>query len=566
MVFVRSIRVFLVAAVPGATDMQIVKLFRTYFFINLKYYKSMKKVIFTSVILFAIVFSSIAQRAENATVTSNAPLREYLRPSLTTIYIDRGEPLSQRIIEQMVKKGISGKFNDNSIERNVLTIDKDQKFTSENMRQILEEDVAREVIRCWFPVFDTTMNEFSTHVVAERGLYNASDADIIAARAAHMNLEDIKTKGLDLIGRSYILVYDIYNAKRLQDDEKEGYQADCDVYLYHMDWEDETVDGFYERFSDPNGIDSSYFPVVHIASFVEAKELIGIKISQSSQGDFLRLSDEKLFTKFVAEIEKKAEVYLTKVNEDFKVKSTLFAVSPLRAKIGTKEGVKVDQRYFVYEIRQNDAGDQSTVRKGVMRATSKIAKNDTVATGQGPSTVFYQTYGKILRPGMLIQQQPDWGTGYSLLVGTDFQFLVELSAVMWMAKYIPALDDVRFPYGTKLYIKYSYPFGKMEIEGIKLDENISSGFLGFGLSKDFYFAHYFSATPYLGFQGLLLSEEDQEYAEEAGIATSGLEFGLNGSMGILHNLQVVGNVGWSTIKSKWYSTGLMAGVGIRYQY
>jgi hypothetical protein len=526
----------------------------------------MKKFFFTSIILFATLTTSVAQQAGNATVIKSDPLKDYMRPSLTAIYIDRGEPLSERIIKGAIERGIPGKFNDNSIEQSVLSVGSDRRFTAEEMRVLLEAEISREIMRCWFPVFDEEKGEFSTHVIAERGMYNATDAEVIAASASNMKEELLKVKGLDLIGRSYILVYDIYHTSKIYNSEEEGYQADCDVYLYHLDWNEQTRNSFYEQFSNPNGIDEVVFPVNHVVSFIGEKELTEVKISQSSQGDFLRLTDDKLFAKFVEEIEKRANVYLTKANEDFKVKSTLFAVSPLRAKIGTKEGVKVDQRYFVYEIRVNNQGDQSTIRKGVMRATSKIAKNDTIATGQGPTTTFYQTYGKILQPGMLIQQQPDWGTGYSMLVGTDLQVVVELSAVMWMAKYFPALDNIKFPYGTKIYVKYLYPFGKMEIDGYKEDKNYSSGFLGFGISKDFYFAHYFSVTPYLGYHGMLVSEENEKVIERYNESTSGIEIGLNGSMAILHNAQVVGNLGWNTLKARWFSTGLTVGVGLRYQF
>jgi hypothetical protein len=527
----------------------------------------MKKLLLTSIVLFAILTSSIAQQAENATVIKKSdPMKEYMRPSLTTIYIDRGEPLSERIIKGAIEKGVSGKFNDNSIEVNVLSIGGNQKFTAEEMRLQLEAEVSREIMRCWFPVFDEEKGEFSTHVIADRGMYNATDAEVIAAGASNLQEELLKVKGLDLIGRSYILVYDFYNTSKIYNSDQEGYQTDCDVHLYHLDWGEQTRNSFYDQFSNPNGINEVDFPVNHIASFIGETELTAVKISQSNQGSFLRLTDDKLFAKFIEEIEKRANVYLTKANEDFKVKSTLFAVSPLRAKIGTKEGVKVDQRYFVYEIRENSQGEQSTVRKGVMRATSNIAKNDTIATGQGPTTTFYQTYGKILHPGMLIQQQPDWGTGYSLLAGTDLQVVVELSVGMWMAKYIPALDNINFPYGTKIYVKYLHPFGNMEIDGAKMDENFSSGFLGAGLSKDFYFAHYFSATPYLGYQGMLVPEKNKGLIEATGESTSGIELGLNGSMAILHNAQIVGNIGFSTLKAKWFSSGLTIGVGARYQF
>jgi hypothetical protein len=168
---------------------------------------------------------------------------------------------------------------------------------------------------------------------------------------------------------------------------------------------------------------------------------------------------------------------------------------------------------------------------------------------------------------MLIQQQPDWGIGYSMLAGTDFQALIELSAVMWLAEYVPALDGIPFPSGVKIYGRYSLPFEKIaEIDGVKTDENYFMGFLGFGLSKDLHFAHYFSVTPYVGYQMMLISEKDRSMIEGTSKPLAGFEAGINGSIAVLHNLQITGNAGWSTLKAVWFSTGLSTGGGIRYQF
>ncbi|MDR1455876.1 MAG: hypothetical protein LBJ01_09520, partial [Tannerella sp.] len=301
----------------------------------------MRRMMITSAVFLAVLLPSVAQQV------GNAPLREYMRPSLTAVYINRGEPLSERIIRQMIAKGVPGKFDDNSIEQNILTVDREQTLTPEAIRRTLESDVSREVIRRWFPAFDAERGGFTTAVLAERGLNDATDTDVTIARASNMGEEILKDRGMELIGRSYILVYDFRNTEQTGNGQDEGYRTDCDVYLYHLDWSEETKNAFYARFNSPDGIDESHFPVRHIASFVGESELTGISISQSARDNALRLSDEQLFAAFAAEIRKKADVYLTQASEDFRVKSEIYAVHPLRAKIGVKEGVTVDQRYFV---------------------------------------------------------------------------------------------------------------------------------------------------------------------------------------------------------------------------
>ncbi|MDR1201602.1 MAG: hypothetical protein LBL58_08240 [Tannerellaceae bacterium] len=43
-------------------------------------------------------------------------------------------------------------------------------------------------------------------MIAERGMYNATDAEMIAAKASNLKKELLKVKGLDLIGRMSICI------------------------------------------------------------------------------------------------------------------------------------------------------------------------------------------------------------------------------------------------------------------------------------------------------------------------------------------------------------------------
>jgi hypothetical protein len=527
----------------------------------------MKKVsLFLSFVLVALFCS--AQEVENESVVNrNDPLKDYLRPSLTVIYVDRGEPLSDRLIQQMQANGISGKFNDNSVETCRISAT-NGPIEEENLKVLLEKEVSKEIVRRWFP-FDPDRKEFSKEVIAERGVYNASDADVITANAATRKDDLLKTAGLQLIDRSYIIVYDFYDIESVADESSHGYQTNCDVYLYQLDWNPEVEALFYEQWTNPYAIDQLDFPVKHVASILKKSHLTPLKVSQSNGGGFLTLSEEKLFEAFAVEIEKTASVYLTKVNEDFKVKAPIFSVSPVRAKIGTKEGLTVDQRYFAYEIELNDLGEKITKRKGVVRAAS-IVKNDTIATGDGGTSKFYQTYGGRLREGMLLQQKADFGLGISLFAGSDLTILGEFSVGYWLGKYVPALQNVKVPYGTKIYLKGVIPFATMEMDGAKVTNSdgktLTWSVFGAGVSKDFYFAHIFAATPYIGFSSLLIPKEYTESVKATNKSTSGLDAGANLSVAILHNAQIIGTVGYTGAKANWYASPLSFGIGLRAQF
>ena len=528
----------------------------------------MKKLFLSAIILAVCVYSLFSQDAQTlAALRQGDALKDYLRPSMTVVYLDRGESITQRLIGQMIANGIPGKFDDNSVEHNVLPVRGD--VDEEYLRQILEQQATKEIMRRWFPSFDRDKGCWSLEVVHERGLYTATDADIIAANASELKESLLKDRGLDMLNRSYIIVYDFFDAQTIRTEDSEGYTTNCNVYLFHLDW-DLVKNAFYDNWENPRAIDELTFPVKFVASLIEKSNLTPVKVSQSNTGDLWRLTDDNLFLAFTKEIEKAADVYLTEINEDFRVKTVLFATAPIRAKIGTKEGVTVDQRYFVYERQLNEAGEETAKRKGVVRATSNIVKNDTIATGEGGTTTFYQTYGVRLYEGMTMQQKADWGVGVSLRGGTDISLLGEFSVGMWLGKYIPALQNIKVPYGSKIYLRLDFPLTAMKVNGYKLSDSkgndIHSMMLAFGVSKDFYFMRQISVSPFLGITSLMQSSSTESTIAGVGKSTSNIEIGANGSFAILDNVQVVGSISYNALKGGFFSMPLTFGVGARFQY
>jgi hypothetical protein len=489
-------------------------------------------------LLFFIGSLVFAQDSQNASLTKKDAIRKYLRPSITVLYIDRGEELNSRLINQMISNGISGKFNINPVSNEIIKIG--GTFNDSILKVFIEENYTKEIMKVWFP-FDKAKGEYSTNLIAERGMYNATDADVMKAEASQRAESMLKDAGLDLIGRSFILVYDFNKTSYDKTKETNGYSTKCSAYLYQIDWNPEVEAKFYEQWKNPNAIDQLYFPIKKIG-VVPSKAL---QTSQSNQASILTVSDAKLFEVFAANVASTMDIHLTKINEDFQVKSPIAKTAPIRAKIGIKEGVKIDQRYFVYEMELNSAGEKVEKRRGVVRATSKIAKNDTISTGDSKMTKFYQTYGQKLYEGMLLKQKPDLGLGISASVGTDLNVALEANLTQWIGKYVPALNNMTFvPSGMKLYIRFTSPFS-----------DPSYSYYSFGLSKDIYFARIFSLSPYVGASSSVVTE-----------GMSGYELGVNGAVALLHNFQIIGGLGYNTYKSVYLGSGINFGVGARVQF
>lgn len=100
-------------------------------------------------------------------------------------------------------------------------------------------------------------------------------------------------------------------------------------------------------------------------------------------------------------------------NEAFRVKKAMVSkTKPISAKIGKKEGLSFDQRYFIYENQQRKDGTLFKKRVAVVKSM-KVADNRQVTTGQSEASEFYKIFGgKVDNMGMFMEQKNDEGSIY----------------------------------------------------------------------------------------------------------------------------------------------------------
>jgi len=82
------------------------------------------------------------------------------------------------------------------------------------------------------------------------------------------------------------------------------------------------------------------------------------------------------------------------------------AIQKVYSKIGRKEGVGADDRYYVYEQVLKRNGNVQTRYRGVLRAR-KVADNRDSRLGQADTSEFIQVSGAKLDRGMIIREKPD---------------------------------------------------------------------------------------------------------------------------------------------------------------
>jgi hypothetical protein len=148
--------------------------------------------------------------------------------------------------------------------------------------------------------------------------------------------------------------------------------------------------------------------------------------------------------------------------EDFKLKVPVFSAYPILAKIGTKEGIKKNKRWAIYEIKIDKNGHQKKHKSGYAIIT-EIAKNDTIASGNSATSIFRQHGGKRTYSGMLLE--PKRGGFFEFGIGKTF------------LSNNKSLQGITFDIGFRLFssikIGYDYSSTRFKIDdfiGLKLEK------------------------------------------------------------------------------------------------
>jgi len=235
--------------------------------------------------------------------------------------------------------------------------------------------------------------------------------------------------------------------------------------------------------------------------------------------------------------------------EEFKVKTSIYQTRPIRAKIGLKEGLKTDYRFFVYEFVYNQkTGKPEPKQRGVIRAKgkSKIVDNRKEATGDMGTSQFYQVAGRKLDAGFILQQQND--LGIEAIVGGEVGTASGL--------YIRA--DYRL--GRFIGIRSFYAFGEVGMGPGKSFGGTTSAFLSYGggIAKGFQLTRNVELRPYfsIGVEG---TTNDDVNSGEA-VNTLYVSGGANVALNLKHNFQLVGGFGFNQFTDATDSDGNSVGL------
>lgn len=515
----------------------------------------MRKALFFLLACF-VMFSSFAQ---DAGIKNKVP-STYDRSSLGLLFLNfEGEKNQAQLFEKIKTVIFPDKYDNNNLESIFLTPPFTRAATPSDIQaailaQLEKEKIGLQTLAKWYN--RKPDGSMSLELIHERGRFSATDADYIKAQTTKRGNAALEDYGNRLVNLSYILVIDvkdIKSAKELSKTDLKGWQANVTGHLFKVAFNDEIQNAFYDAwiYDDDTKAQKDEkikkFESLKVPLIAVSKATVSVSAMQpestTNLGMFMKPKTEDQLMQELAQKCIDDVIYRIEMNvEEFKVKTAIYDVRPLRAKIGLKEGLKTDQRFFVYEYVYNEKTNQTIPkRRGVIRAgsKSKIVDNRKVASGDMPTSKFYQVAGRKIEQGFTLQQQNDLGMELSL--GYE---IGEVGGAY-------ARFDIRtgrFVGIRALFIYLEGGFALGEYQGATsnftgvTDADFTFLRYGGGIAKGLQFTRNIELRPYIG-AGLEQATND-DFEKGYNISALYIKPGLNLALNLKHNFQLVGGAGF----------------------
>lgn len=317
-------------------------------------------------------------------------------------------------------------------------------------------------------------------LVRYRGSYDAKDQDVINARASRIGTEALGDTGQKLLANSYVIVADPYRIERATDKKGKVYYAASVIgYAFRMDITAELLDEFYAKcwIYEDDDEEVKREKLEAFKSFNVPMKLVST-VSATGTGDTPAPAVSRAAGSLIDELEKAIS--------EWNVAVTISATRPLRAKIGTKEGISNGYRFRAYSYKEDRKGNIASVKRGFLRAT-EIAGNSSISTGATEPSKFYQISGMAnIDEGWTIKQSKDAGFGVGISargggmsdswgIGVNMDILTHTGVHGSMSH---MLVDLSFDLGM-------------------VDYDCASMSFGIGYAHGFHFTRFFELAPYL---------------------------------------------------------------------
>ena len=464
--------------------------------------------------------------------------QDYSRNGIT--YVDLSTPPSQHANSYYEALGdkpgrVAARFDDNRLPKANMT-QAGASIAGSNIAKIQADKTANKVVDL---LFGNDEGAWSMDRLIERAKYNLSDAEVVTMEAQFKGMErgvqdaqwiEPLIKDSYLISfkftgiKSYKEMYDATDARNKAAATKNktefkpverthyGYRGSMAYTLYQIDFNEEILNEIFTKcWADANStpeqlaqakanrlaINYPLKQVYNVSSFSVSSSVEKSKFKGNG-------SKQGLMNGMVGSGLNRIMGALQDNVARFQISSGIYSVDNEKiikkayAKVGKKEGIKIEDRYFVYENAINASGKEVLKSRGVLRAY-KVTDNRTIASGETVPTEFIQVYGQKLGPGMTIKESKDIGTSFVLAGSGNMHFHGRIEGLISKGSKIKGR-------GVNLFLELSARGYKFEEENIEIvspvNETVKSNAtlvtFGIGLSKELNLARSIIVQPFMG--------------------------------------------------------------------
>lgn len=384
----------------------------------------------------SIDYSSLTKEETNqlsGKSLNNSSDINYKRSSLYTLMISNTSDEYLHYLTRFIfaDSRVPEKFNDHNIGPYLIRGKAGSQNQEQNIADYLNKNkIAKQMVARWFN--RGSDGSFNMNLVARRGEYNASELDIQVALNSARGKAILKDAGEELIGNTFVVVYDFENIDNKENVGlfKYGLQSNITTraYLYRLVWDDRTAAVFYNDYwMDNNHIDPSRKEAFENSDIFKLNYIGSVVIDEKSKKSLLKHSKEQLkmleketldwsevtLDQDEASVKNALSVCLNELErkyEEFRTKFPLYSGDPIAAKVGKKEGIKEGDTFEVVERVLSKDGTTEYRKMGTIKVGKEkdIWDNTTQGDWFGDSstqefTIFQGQKGKY-KPGMLIRK------------------------------------------------------------------------------------------------------------------------------------------------------------------
>ena len=408
----------------------------------------------------------------------------YTRKSLTILITEfsDGMPIPSSYFSSL---RVSDRHDFNDIGTNTIepgfSFASAESFTQEQLRQKLYEDrIPNKILQSI--LIDKATRAMTVANVQERGLYNASDNEIVAAQHSARGLDILKDAGVKLLSNIYFVVIKPTSYTTSYNSASKGnehvisgisylYQLNLDsAYMAGKFWEDFYFEkpntDMYNKLMNydfPLKYTSRSFSVTVSDLDVVNKVSSGIQMFANAMANKQATADESTLTRksegqIYGELMQKVlgqSLGTIESGSDFLMKGSVFKSHPLLSKIGRKESIRTDQ---LFEVTENVLDEKTGTRReqhvGFVRA-KWVADNRSRTNGLSKPSSFYRIASGPIRKGMQLKDysayDKRWTIGASYNTDSMSVFSGYFLNFEYMTHALPGLNvGVDIGYNPKL--------------------------------------------------------------------------------------------------------------------